>query len=196
MVNPQNTSRVFYGNLLPIAGEYIVDPVHSFTEFNVQHLVVGQIWGRFDSIYGSVKIADDPMLSSVQVTIDTASVSTHNKDRDNDLRGPRYFDVEKYPKMTFISTGIRLETRGRFTVDGNLTLRGVTRPLSLAMKLTGIIADPWGKTRAAFQAKGSLSRKDFGLTTELDRETGGLLVGKDVAIRIATEVILKSEANP
>jgi len=93
--------------------------------------------------------------------------------------------------MTFVSTGIKTEPKGRFTVDGNLTLRGVTRPVSLAVVFSGIVDDPWGNTRAAFQAKTSLNRKDFGLVADLDRETGGLLVGKDVRIKMAIEALLK-----
>ncbi len=136
------------------------------------------------------------MRSSAEVSVDTASISTHNKDRDEDLRSPRFFDVERFPQMTFLSTGVTAEPGGGFTVDGRLTLRGVTRPLSLAADFTGIIEDQWGKVRAAFQAKARLSRRDFGLLAELDKETGGWLVGKDVHIRIAAEVLLKSQVTP
>jgi len=196
MIKSPDASRVLYGNLLPAPGEYGVDPVHSFVEFSVQHAVVGQVRGRFDSISGMVRVADDPLLSSIEVHVDTASLSTHHKGRDEDLRSQRFFDVEKFPKMSYLSTGIRSEPGGRFTVDGNLTLRGTTRPLSLAADFTGIIEDQWGNIRAGFQATASLNRKDFGLTAELDRETGGLLVGKDVHIRIAAEVLLKSKVSP
>jgi polyisoprenoid-binding protein YceI len=191
MDKSKDTSRVFHGNLLPAPGEYVVDTVHSFAEFAVQHIIVGQVWGRFDSISGTIRVADDPLLSTVEVAIDTASINTHHKDRDNDLRSPRFFDVEKYPKMTFVSTGIKTEPKGRFTVDGNLTLCGLTRAVPLAVVFTGIVDDPWGNTRAAFQAKTSLNRKDFGLVADLDRETGGLLVGKDVRIKMAIEALLK-----
>jgi polyisoprenoid-binding protein YceI len=191
MEKPNQFSRVFNGNLLPIAGEYNIDPVHSFTEFTVQHLIVGQVRGRFDSISGKIRIAEDPLLSSIEVTIDNTSISTHNKDRDADLRGPRFFDVEKFPQMTFLSSAIMAEPKGRFTVDGTLNMHGVSRPVSLSVIFSGIVEDPWGFTRAAFQAKTKLNRKDFGLLADLERETGGRPVGKDVTVKLSIEALLK-----
>lgn len=192
MKESKTVSRIINGILLPAAGEYEIDPVHSFAEFAVQHLVIGQVWGRFDAISGAIKIAEDPLSSSVDAAFDTASVSTHNEKRDADLRGPRFLDVAKYPRMTFHGIGIKAELGGRFTVDGNLNLRGVTRPVSLAAVFSGIVEDPWGKTRAAFRAKAKLNRRDFGLLADLERETGGWPVGKDVRIKIAIEAVLKS----
>jgi polyisoprenoid-binding protein YceI len=190
MVLSSDKSRLFLGNILPAAGEYSFDPAHSFAEFIVQHIMVGQVRGRFDSNKGTIRIAEDPLLSSIEVSIDTPSISTHNKDRDTDLRSERFFDVEKFPKITFSSTGIKTEPGGRYTVDGNLTVRGDTRPVSLAVTFSGIVGDPWGKTRAAFQAETGINRKEFGLMADLERETGGFLVGKDVTIIVATEAIL------
>jgi polyisoprenoid-binding protein YceI len=184
-------SRVFNGNLLPVSGEYNLDPAHSFAEFKVQHIAVGQVWGRFDDISGIIKISEDPLTSSLEVNIATASVSTHNPDRDKDLRSERFFDVEKFPKMTFISTSIKTEPAGHMTVEGNLTLLGVSRPVSLFVTFSGIVEDPWGKTRAAFTAETRINRKDFGLVADLARETGGFMVGKDVTIKIAAEALLK-----
>jgi polyisoprenoid-binding protein YceI len=191
MTNSKDVSRIFSGNLVPVAGEYMLDSAHCFVEFIVQHLIVGQVWGRFDSISGMIRIAEDPFLSTCEVSIDTASISTHNEDRNKDLRSERFFDAEKFPKMTFLSTGIKRELGDHFSVDGNLTLHGVTRPVSLVLIFSGILNDPTGKTRAAFQAKMRVNRKDFGLITDLDRETGGLPIGKDVAINIAAEILLK-----
>jgi polyisoprenoid-binding protein YceI len=191
MIKVKDNSRMYFGNPLPAAGEYIVDPVHSFAEFAVQHLIVGQVRGRFNQIAGKIKIADDPLLSTFELSADTASIDTNHPDRDADLRSPRFFDVQKYPKMTFSSTGIKIEPEGRFTVEGNFTLRGVTRPVSVMLHFSGVVNDPWGNTRAAFQAKTKLNRKDYGLTTELDRESGGFPIGKDVRITVAIEAILK-----
>ena len=95
MAMPQNKSRVFLGNLLPTAGEYQIDPVHTFAEFAVQHLIVGLVLGRFDLVSGKIKIAEDPLLSTVEFNIDTASINTHHPARDADLRSPRFFDVER-----------------------------------------------------------------------------------------------------
>jgi polyisoprenoid-binding protein YceI len=191
MVENKEISRVYLGNLLPSPGEYIFDPNHNFAEFKVQHVIVGQVWGRFDSISGSLKMAEDPLTSSIQVNIDAASLSTHNQDRDKDLRSERFFDVEKVPQITFVSTGIKTEPGGRFSVEGDLNLRGITSPVSLTVKFTGIVVDPWGRTRAAFRAKTKVNRKDIGLMADLERETGGIIVGKDVVLKLAVEALLK-----
>jgi polyisoprenoid-binding protein YceI len=191
MANLQEKSRLFAGNLFPAAGEYVIDPVHTFAEFGVQHILVGLVLGRFDSVSGKIKIAEDPLLSTVEFTADTSTVSTHNKDRDADLRSPRFFDVEKYPTLTFSSTGIKTELKGKLLVEGNLTMRGVTRPVSLDVRFSGIVEDPWGNTRAALQVKTQVHRQDFGFIADLERETGGLPVGKDVKIRVAVEAVMK-----
>jgi polyisoprenoid-binding protein YceI len=191
MANLQQKSRLFAGNLWPSAGEYQIDPVHTFAEFGVQHIVVGQVRGRFDSVSGKIKVADDPLLSTIEFTADTTSINTHHPDRDADLRSARFFDVEKYPSLIFVSTAIKTEPRGRLSIDGDLTLRGATRQISLNLRLSGIVEDPWGNTRAAFLVKTRLNRQDFGLLADLERETGALPIGRDVEIRIAVEAILK-----
>jgi polyisoprenoid-binding protein YceI len=100
---------MYFGNPLPAAMEYVVDPVHSFAEFAVQHLIVGQVRGRFNTFSDKIRITDDPLLSIFELSVDTASIDTHHPDRDADLRSQRFFDVQKYPKMTFSSTGIKIE---------------------------------------------------------------------------------------
>jgi polyisoprenoid-binding protein YceI len=184
-------SRIYHGNLLPVAGKYVFDPVHSFAEFATQHVVVGQVWGRFDTISGEIEIHDDPLISAVNVSIDSASLSTHKKERDEDLRSARFFDVIKYPVITFRSTDIKVEPEGEFSVTGNMTIKAVTRPLSLSVDFRGIANDPWGNTRAAFLAKGKLNRRDYDLFADLERDGGGFLVGQDVELRVITEAIYK-----
>lgn len=157
----------------------------------VQHLIVGQIWGRFISVSGKIKIADDPLLSTFELSVDTASIDTNRPDRDADLRSPRFFDAQKYPKMTFSSTGIKMEQGGHFTVEGNFTIRGVTRQVSAELKFLGVVKDPWWNTRTAFQTETKLNRKDFGLVADLEQETGGFPIGKDVSIKTAIEALLK-----
>ena len=129
--------------------------------------------------------------SAVDFNIDTSSISTHHKDRDADLRSPRFFDVEKFPSMTFVSTGIKTEPKGQFLVEGNLTLREVIRKVCLNVRFSGVFDDPWGNTRVAFQAKTRLNRNDFGLLADLERETGGLPEGNDVIVKVAVEALLK-----
>jgi len=194
MNNNKITTRMYNGLLFPTAGDYAIDPVHSFTCFNAQHLMVGQIWGCFDSLKGKIIIAEDPLLSSLDITIDTASLSTHNKKRDEDLSGAKYLDVKNFPTITYHSTDAKVEPGGHLTVEGKLTIRDVTRPVSLDAIFKGIVDDPWGNTRIAFTGNTKISRKDFGLMTDLMRETGGLLVGKDIIINIAIEVLPFSNA--
>lgn len=188
-------SRIFNGLLFPIPGEYAIDPIHSFTCFIAQHLMVGQIWGCFDSFKGKIVIADDPTLSSLDISIDTASISTHNPKRDEDIRSASFLDVKKFPTMTYHSIGATAEPGGHLTVEGKLTIRDVTRLVPLDVVFNGIVDDPWGNTRIAFNGNAKISRKDFGLMTELNRETGGLLVGKDIIINIATELLPQTPAK-
>ncbi len=182
--------RIYNGALFPVAGEYTIDLIHSFVDFIAQHLVVGQIRGSFRPITGNIRIADDPVLSSLDISIDTASISTHNVTRDEDLRSSRFLDVKKFPKMTYRSTGVTAEPRGHLTVEGELTIRDVTHPVSIDSVFTGMVDDPWGNTRIAFNGSAKISRRDFGLMTDLMVETGGLLVGNDIVINIATELLL------
>lgn len=180
--------RLYNGALFPTAGDYTIDPVHSFVDFIAQHLIVGQIRGSFHPLIGNIKIADDPALSSLDISIDTAGISTNNEKRDEDLRSLRFLDVRKFPKMTYCSTGVTPEPRGHLTVEGELTIRDVTQPVSIDAVFTGVVDDPWGNTRIAFNGSAKISRRDFGLMTDLMVETGGLLVGKDIVINIAMEL--------
>lgn len=187
----KDKTRIYGGAMWPSPGEYVVDPVHSFAEFSVQHFIVGRVRGRFDSISGIIRIAEDPLSSTFETSIDTASINTNHPVRDADLRSPRFFDVEKYPKMTFVSTGIKIEPGGHLTVEGNMTLRGLVRPIAKSVYFSGIVNDPFGNVRVAFQTKEKLNRKDFGLVTDLENETGGFPIGKDVKVNVDIEAILK-----
>ncbi len=189
MSHAKKASRLYNGALFPIAGEYTIDPVHSFVDFIAQHLTVGQIRGSFHPLTGTIRIADDPILSSLDISIDTASISTRNATRDEDLRSERFLDVKKFPKMTYHSTGVTPEPRGHLAVEGELTIRDITRPVSIDSVFTGIVDDPWGNMRLAFDGSAKISRRDFGIMTDLMEETGGLLVGKDIVINIATELL-------
>jgi polyisoprenoid-binding protein YceI len=189
MNQTKKTSRIFNGMFFPIPGEYNIDPMHSFTCFIAQHLVVGQVWGSFDSIKGKIIIEENPTLSSIDISIGTASVSTHNEKRDEDLRSERFLDMKKFPTITYHSTVVTAEPRGHLTVEGELTIRDITNPVSIDAVFNSIVDDPWGNNRVAFNGNTRISRKDFGLMTELMRETGGLLVGNDIIINIAAELL-------
>jgi len=191
MSDTTTTSRIFKGTLIPLPGVYTLDPAHTFAEFMTQHLVVGHVRGRFDELTGKITIAEDPTLSSLEVSIETTSVSTHNAKRDEDLRSSRFFHVEKFPTMTYQSTTIAAELDGQWTIEGTLTIRDVSVPVPLSVRITGIIDDPMGNVRVGIHARAQASRRDFGLLADLERESGGMLLGKDVVITVDAEALLQ-----
>ena len=182
-------------NTLPATGTYGIDASHSHVGFKVRHLVVGKTRGRFAEVDATLTIAEDPLASSVEVSVplasvDTTSITTNDDGRDQHLRSADFFDVENHPVMTFRSTGVRQEGE-EYLVDGELTVRGVTKPLTLEATFDGTARDPWGGERAAFTAKGSVDREACGLTWNQKLETGGVLVGKKVDIEIEAEFVRK-----
>ncbi|MGM7774482.1 YceI family protein [Arthrobacter sp. KNU-44] len=182
-------SRIVNHVLAPPVGTFDIDPVHTFVAFSAQHLVVGTVRGRFEAVQGTIVVADDLTESSVEVSIETSSLTTLNPVRDDDLRSENYLDVRHYPTMTFRSTAAFESTAGVWQVTGDLTLHGVTRPVELTVRFGGAVTDASGNVRIAFHAHASITRRDFGLTFELLKEAGGLLVGKDIAIDIDAEAI-------
>lgn len=187
--DPGELSRILNHRLLPRPGSYTVDPVHTFVTFRAQHLIVGWVRGRFSAVSGVAMIADDPLSSTLEVQVDTASLSTLMPMRDDDLRSPSYLDVARYPTMTYRSTGVSELPSGAWSVTGDLTVRDVTRPVELLVHFGGAVADPFGNERVAFHAAGTVSRKEFGLTHELEKESGGLTIARDVFVDIDAELI-------
>ena len=173
---------------LPATGTYAIDASHSHVGFRVRHLVVGKTRGRFAEVEATVTIAEQPLESAVDVTVPLASVDTRDAGRDEHLRSADFFDVEHHPTMTFRSTAIR-EGGDGYLVDGELTVRGITQPLTLDVSFDGSARDPWGGERLAFTARGSLDREAFGLTWNQALETGGVLVGKKVDLEIEAEFV-------
>jgi polyisoprenoid-binding protein YceI len=174
--------------VLPATGTYALDASHTHVGFRIRHLV-SKTRGRFGAVDATLTVADDPLASAVEVTVPLASIDTRDETRDGHLRSPDFFDVENHPTMTFRSTAVREVAGGRFDVDGELTIRGVTRPLTLHATFDGGGRDPWGNERVGFTATGSLNREDFGLTWNQALETGGLLVGREVALEIEAEFV-------
>jgi polyisoprenoid-binding protein YceI len=168
---------------------WAADPVHSSIGFSVRHLVVSKVRGKFTRWSGSIRMDEhDLATAQVDVSIETASVDTGVEQRDNHLRSADFFDVEKYPAMTFKST--RVETKaGELRLHGNFTLHGVTRPVVLDVEYAGTQKDPWGGLRAGFSARTSLDRKEFGLTWNQLLEAGGVAVGDKVDIDIEIEAV-------
>ena len=169
-------------------GVWTIDPTHTTAEFVVRHLMVTKVRGRFTDIKGTVTIGEDPLDSSVEVTIGTASITTGDENRDNHLRTADFLEVEKYPEMTFASTEI-LPKGSEYIVRGDLTLHGVTKPVELTLEFNGVATDPWGGTRAGFSATTEINRRDYGVDISMPMDGGGVVVGDKIKIEIEAEVI-------
>jgi polyisoprenoid-binding protein YceI len=167
-----------------------VDPAHTHTGFTIRHMVITNVRGEFGKTAGVVHLDDqDLSKSKVEVTIDAASVNTRVEDRDKDLRSPNFFDVAKYPTITFKSTSIEKAGDGKYKVTGDLTMKGVTKPVVLDVEgPTGEVKDPWGNTRRGVSATTTLNRRDFGLTYSKAIEAGPV-VGDEVKIDIESELV-------
>lgn len=176
-------TRTAEGTTVPAAGSYTIDAAHSSASFQVRHLGLSKVRGSFATFSGSVEIADEPTLSSVEVSLDATSFTTGNGDRDAHVKSADFLDVEQYPSLTFRSTGLR-QTGNGWLVDGELTIKDVTRPVVLDVEFTGAMEDPEGAARIAFSAETEIDREDFGITWNQALETGGVLVGKTVKISI------------
>lgn len=187
-------TRSFEGVDVPAVGTYAIDPSHTDVGFVARHLMVTKVRGRFSDFEGTVTIAPDPLASSVEVAIQTASIDSRDGGRDEHLRSADFLDVEQYPELRFHSTGVRHVSGSRFAVDGTLTVRDVSRPVTLDMELDGVVGDPWGGQRMAFSASTELDREEFGLTWNVALESGGVLVGKKVKIEIEGQAIRQDQA--
>lgn len=193
--NDQHVTREINHRLVPLTGNYIFDPVHTFFGFSAQHLVVGRVRGRFDAIEGRLMIAEDLLASKVEVTVESASLNTLMPMRDEDLRSARYLDVVTYPKITFRNSAITELADGRWGVHGDLTIRDVSKPIELLVHFRGATVDAAGRMRIAFNASGSIARKDFGLTSELLTEAGSLLVGRDISLDLDIEATITTDPS-
>jgi polyisoprenoid-binding protein YceI len=179
----------------PLAtGRWAIDPSHSSVEVVARHLVA-KTRGRFSTFEGVLVVADPAEASSVEATIDASSIDTREPQRDGHLRSADFFDVENHPTITFRSTGIRHLGGDRWAADGELTVRGVTRPVTLDVEFGGITTDPWGGERAGFSATTEVDREAFGLTWNQVLETGGLLVGRKVKIEIEAELVRQADGT-
>ena len=173
-------------------GVWEIDPVHTNVEFVARHLL-SKVRGRFASFSGNVLIAEDPEQSSVEVTIDAASVETGSPERNAHLRNADFLDVERFPSLSFRSTKLRSgDGPGRYLLDGDLTIRDVTRPVTLDVEYHGWSDDPWGSQRAGFSATTAIERADYGASWNAVVETGGLVVGKTVRIELEVEAVRKA----
>jgi len=176
-----------------VAGTWTVDPVHSEVSFVVRHMMVSKVRGRFDTFSATLTTAEDPLRSSVTASVDLTSVNTGSADRDNHIRSADFFQVEQHPTMTFQSTGVRQDDEG-FLLDGELSIRGITRPVTLRLELNGFGPDAYGGTRAGFSAVGEINRHDWGVSYNGPIPGGGVAISDKVTINLEIEGVLdKSE---
>lgn len=180
------------GLVLPQAGTWKIDQSHSTVGFTVRHLMVSKVRGSFTSYDGSIEIGPSPEESSVEVTIDAASIQTRDEQRDAHLRSGDFLDTEHYPTLHFRSTGVTRTGSSTGTVRGDLTVRGVTQPVELEVELLGAGADPWGGQRLGIVATGEIDREAFGLTWNMALEAGGVVVGRKIRLEIEAEAVLQA----
>src|SRR5258708_5501503 len=174
-----------------VAGTWTIDPLHSEVGFSVRHMMVSKVRGKFTKFSGELVTAENPLESSVAAEIDLSSIETGAEQRDGHLRSPDFFDTENHPVMTFRSTGIRAKGDG-YVVDGELTLKGVTKNVPLELEINGFGPDPYGGTRAGFTATGEINRQDFGVTWNAAMEHGGVVVSDKVNILLEIEAVLQA----
>ncbi|HLH83727.1 MAG TPA: YceI family protein [Trebonia sp.] len=176
-----------------VAGTWAIDPVHSEVSFVVRHMMVSKVRGRFDKFEGTIVTAENPLESSVTATVDVSSINTGQEQRDAHIRSADFFDAENHPAMTFTSTGVRPEG-DHFLLDGDLTIRGVTKPVTFRLEVSGFGPDAYGGTRAGFSAATEINRHDFGVSFNgpIPGVPGGVAVSDKVTINLEIEGVLQS----
>jgi polyisoprenoid-binding protein YceI len=182
-----SATRTLGGVTIPESGTYTIDPNHTTVSFVARHLVVSKVRGTFSDVSGTITVAPDPLASSVDVTIGVASVNTGAPDRDNHLRSGDFFEIEKYPVMTFRGTRVTNHNGADFVLVGELTIRDTTREVQLDVEFDGIAQSPYGQEVIAFTASTEIDREDFGMTWNQALETGGFMVSKKIKIEITSE---------
>ena len=161
--------------------KWALDPSHSEIEFKVRHMMITNVKGSFDKFNIDVD-GSDITTANITVNIDAASITTNSTDRDNHLKSADFFDVENYPNLRFVSTSFTKKSDNEYTLTGNLTIKDVTKEVSLNVDFGGINKDPWGNNKAGFSLNGKINRKDFGLNWNAALEAGGVMVSDEVKI--------------
>jgi len=170
--------------------KWVLDPSHSEITFKVKHMMFTNVSGKFDTFQATAESEGENFENArFEFEAETASINTGNGDRDNHLRGSDFFDAEQFPKLTFSSTSFSQKSGDDYTLTGNLTLHGVTGPVTLDVEFGGLAQDPWGNTKAGLSATGKLNRKDFGLNWNAALEAGGVLVGEEVKLHIELQFV-------
>ncbi|WP_214415598.1 YceI family protein [Sphaerisporangium fuscum] len=181
------STRTWEGLTIPTTGTFDLDVAHTRIGFVAKHMMVSKVRGYFGDFSGSVTIAENPLESSAEVTIKTASIETGNLDRDNHLKGDDFLSAEKFPEITFRSTKVVSHSGDELVVLGDLTIRDVTKEVTLKVEYGGAGTNPWGAELFGYSIETEIDREEFGLTWNVALETGGVLVGKKIKIEIEGE---------
>ncbi|MHB8438634.1 MAG: YceI family protein [Acidimicrobiales bacterium] len=178
-----------------VVGTWDIDPVHSEVSFVVRHMVVSKVRGRFNKFEGTIVTAENPLESSVRATIDAASVDTNQEQRDTHVRSADFLDAQNYPSLTFTSTALRPSGDG-YEVDGELTIRGVAKPVVLELDLNGFSPDPYGGTRVGFSAKAEINRQDFGVSYNgpIPGANNAMVLSDKITLNLEIEAVLRADA--
>ena len=170
------------------AATWNIDPIHSEVGFSVRHMMVSKVRGRFTTFSGQIVTGEDPTQSSVTAEIDLSSINTGQEQRDEHIKSADFFEVETYPTMTYKSTGVRVED-GEYILDGDLTLKGVTKSVPLHLELNGFGPDPFGGVRAGFTATGEINRRDFNVSFNAPMANGGVVVADKITLQLEIEAV-------
>jgi polyisoprenoid-binding protein YceI len=189
MTDPVASTREFEGLQIPAAGTYLLDAAHKRVGFVVRHLMVSKVRGNFGEATATITIAEDPLQSSVTASITTQSVFTGQPDRDNHLRTGDFFEAEKYPTIEFKSTRLKNADGNEFLLEGDLTIKDVTKQVELLVEFEGVGRSPYGQDVFGFSATTEIDREDWGLNYNMALESGGVMIGKKVKIEIEGEAI-------
>ena len=182
-------------NPTSLTGTYTIDAAHSQIGFVARHAMVTKVRGSFNEFEGSGSFdAEDPTRSNLQLTIQAASIDTRNADRDQHLRSNDFFAMDEYPEIRFVSTAVEPAGDDRYRVTGDLTLKGVTKPVTVDFEYTGAAVDPFGNQRIGFEGRATVNRKDWGVTWNAPLETGGVLVGEKITLEFEVSAIQAADA--
>lgn len=182
-------SKTVERNDVAPAGTWTIDPAHTTVGFTARHLMVTKVRGRFGDVTGTITIAENPEDSTAEATIQTASIDTRDAKRDEHLRSADFFDVENFPAITYRNRSLKNVRGDRWEAEGDLEIRGVSRPVTLDVNFEGSTTDPWGNERIGLSATTTINREDYGLTWNQALEAGGVLVSRDIKIELDVQAI-------
>ena len=169
-------------------GTWNIDRTHSTVGFMARHLMITKVRGRFTDLAGAITVASDPLQSKIEATVQVNSVSTGDEKRDGHLKSGDFFELEKYPTMTFVSTDI-VAKGGDYALTGDLTVKGITKPVTFDLEFDGVAADPWGGTRASFSATTDVLRSDWGVEFNMVLEAGGVMISDKIQLTLDIQAV-------